>query len=271
MKIDGRLIAQNILDNLKNKIKKEALSPTLAVILIGEDPASIAYIKQKQKAADYIGAKINNIKFPENVDPLEIVQKIEELNKDVNVQGIIAQLPFPKHLYPRSIQLAVDPHKDVDGFLPTSSFIPPVASAVLKVFNEIEKNSKMKIRDNEILVIGRGRTAGKPIAETLVNNGYKVRVSHSQTAPDQLTALAQTADVIITCVGQPEVIKALQIKKGVILIGVGIYRTPEGKLIGDYNEDEIEKVAAFYTPTPGGIGPINVACLMENLVRASTI
>ncbi len=263
MKIDGKLIAQKILDNLKLQIRENHLSPTLTVIQVGEDPASTSYIKQKEKAALFIGAKIINKNLPENVSPEKIKNLIGELNENPEVQGIIVQLPLPSHLEASSLQTAINPQKDVDGFLPNSPFIPPVAGAVLKVLEEIKKSNW------KFLVIGRGVTAGKPIAETLVKKGYQVEIAHSQTAPEQFNKLAKSADIIISCVGKADVIKASDIKPGAIVIGVGLHRSPESKLTGDFNEEEVSKVASFYSPTPGGVGPINVACLMENLVLAA--
>ncbi len=266
MKLDGKLIAQQILDNLKLQIEQTRLSPTLAVIQVGENPASASYIKQKEKAALFIGAKIINQNFPENIAPDKIKKLIGELNKNKEVHGIIVQLPLPSHLETSSLQTTIIPAKDVDGFLPNSPFIPPVAGAVLKILENIKAPSSKL----QFLVIGRGTTAGKPIAETLVKKGYQVTVAHSQIKSDQLVKLVQSANVVVSCVGKPDVIRALEIKPGAIVIGVGLHRSPEGKLTGDFNEEEISQVAGFYTPTPGGIGPVNVACLMENLVKASS-
>lgn len=324
MKIDGKLIAQQILENLKKKIQQSHLSPTLAVILVGENPASASYIKQKEKAACLIGAKLIVKNLPEKTSAEKLIKLIGETNKNDQIDGIIVQLPLPsrslgeggpEHLDSEKILAHIAPAKDVDGFHPDSQFRPPVALAVLKVLEEIQKpkdtsdgvlslpkdSSEVdgnRWRNSKFLVIGRGLTAGKPIAETLRQNGYQVSIAHSQTSPDQLVNLVKSADVIISCVGKANVIKASQIKKGAIIIGVGIHRelthlrgenpaerrdgvpaagggdTSEvnvlkWKLVGDFNEEEMSKVASFYTPTPGGLGPINVACLMENLVQAA--
>ena len=294
MRIDGKQIAQEILNLLKKQVNQSSLHPTLAVILIGDDPASISYIKQKQKAADFIGAKIIVKKLGKNIGAKDLIKVIRNLNKDPKIHGIIVQLPLPEHLNPSLILTHILPEKDIDGFHPDSLFIPPVAMAVLKIFEKIRKQkSKNKIttRNSKILVIGRGMTAGKPIAKTLKKLGYKVSVAYSKTTQNKLVELAKSADAIISCVGRANMVKSDMVKENAIVIGVGIHRekvhlqdenrvlagipqagevnTLKEKLAGDFNEAEISKVAGFYTPTPGGIGPINVACLMENLVKAS--
>lgn len=258
MKIDGKLIAQKILEKLKATLSESRLHPTLAVILVGESPVSTSYIRQKQKAAEFIGAKI----IVKKISNETIIKIIGELNKNSKIHSVIVQLPLPAQLDPDQIINHIAPAKDVDGFTPNSPFIPPIAMAILKVLEAVKTR-----RDSKFLIIGRGMTAGKPIAKTLKKLNYKVEIAHSQTT--NLGQLVKSADVVISCVGKPEIVKAKDIKPGAIVIGVGIHRTTEGKLAGDFNEAKIAKVASFYTPTPGGIGPVNVACLMENLVKAA--
>ncbi|TSC54092.1 MAG: methylenetetrahydrofolate dehydrogenase (NADP+) / methenyltetrahydrofolate cyclohydrolase [Microgenomates group bacterium LiPW_16] len=272
MRVDGKIIAQKILESLKKSIDQFHLCPTLAVILVGEDQACLSYIKQKQKAAEFIRAKIIVKKLPENTTTENLLKIIGETNKNPKVNGIIIQLPLPAHLNPGLILPYIAPEKDVDGFHPDSPFTPPVAMAVLKILEEIKKlnfqfGSPLGVFNFQFLVIGRGMTAGKPIAKTLKKSGYKISIAHSKTR--NLEAAVKKADVIISCVGKPEIIKAKMLKPAAIVIGVGIHRTAEGKLAGDFDEEKISKVASFYTPTPGGVGPINVACLMENLVKAA--
>jgi len=268
MKIDGKVVAERILEKLKKSLSKSGLHPTLAVILVGENPASISYIKQKQKAADFIGAKIIIKNLPENTTTENLLKIIGETNKNRQVHGLIVQLPLPTHLDPEKILTYIATEKDVDGFTPSSPFTPPVAIAVLKILDEIRKTPyPFSLTSSRFLVIGRGMTAGRPIAKTLKKLGYKTSIAHNKTRDKRL--MIKNADIIISCVGKANIVKAEMLKPGAIVIGVGIHRTAEGKLAGDFNEEEIAKVVSFYTPTPGGIGPINVACLMENLVKAT--
>ncbi|MBI5465491.1 bifunctional 5,10-methylenetetrahydrofolate dehydrogenase/5,10-methenyltetrahydrofolate cyclohydrolase [Candidatus Gottesmanbacteria bacterium] len=309
MRIDGKLIAQKILENLKRTVAQSSLSPTLFVILVGESPASISYIKQKEKASKLIGAKIIVKKMAKSAKLAKLAQLVQEANKNSKTHGIIVQLPLPEHLNPNEILPYITLDKDVDGFTPNSPFTPPVAMAIIKILEEVKHLGRWQAERSEamtpprwtelkFLVIGRGLTAGKPIAKTLRKLGYQVTIAHSQTRLAQLAKLVKSADVIVSCVGKPDIVKAEDLKPGAIVIGVGIHRelthlrgeksgesrtgvpaTGGGdtsevnvlkwKLMGDFDEEEISKVASFYTPTPGGIGPINVACLMENLVKAA--
>lgn len=245
MKIDGKAIAEGILTELAIEVKKLGKIPTLAVILVGDNPASVAYINQKQKAAARIGATLVLSRD---------IGDVKKFDEDPAIAGLIIQRPIPEEF---SGITPVNSKKDVDGFLPDSPFTPPVALAVEKILQSTGVDWKKK----RTVVIGRGETAGKPIANYLKN----VTVIHSKTEHPQV--LIEQADVIISCVGKERVVT--DIKPGAILIGVGIWRDSEGKLRGDYNEEEIKDVAAYYTPTPGGVGPVNVACLMQNLVLAA--
>jgi len=245
MRIDGKLIAQQILENLRKKVTFFRLRPTLAVIQVGDNPASISYIRQKQKAAEFIGARLivkqfNNLTMKQ-FDNETIIKLIGELNKDKKIHGIIVQLPLPESFAPKKILAHIIPQKDVDGFTPNSPFTPPVAMAVLKVLEEIKKlkdtsdggrmpSSEVdgnRWRNSKFLVIGRGLTAGKPIAKTLKKLGYKVSIAHSKTKLGKFGKLVKSADVVVSCVGKPDVIRANMLKPGAIVIGVGIHREPD--------------------------------------------
>lgn len=247
MKIDGRAIADNILSHLHVEGR-----PTLAVIQVGDNESSTTYIHQKKLAAEKIGARLIHRKFPLTVSTKQIHATIEQFNNDSSVHGIILQRPLPPHLY-KMIQIILLT-KDVDGFLPGSPYVPPVAAAVIKILDEIKE------KPGPCVVIGRGETAGKPIADTLTKHGWTVTVVHSQTKnPKEIIKKAHT---VISCVGKQKVITPDMVSNHTILIGVGP---------GDYNEDEMKDIVTYYTPTPGGVGPVNVACLMQNLIEASTI
>lgn len=252
MRIDGKTIAEDILTKLTREItnlKKRGVTPTLAVVIVGDNPASLAYIKQKQKAAEKIGAR---------VIVTNTIADLQSLNSDPTIHGIIVQRPVPEGVG----EYHVTPKKDVDGFEPNSPFDVPVAMAVWKLIESTGQHPR------NYVVIGRGETAGAPIAAFLRKKQCATSVIHSKT-PNP-TELMKQADCIISCVGKERVVTADAIKPGAILIGVGIWRDDSGKLRGDYNEAEIEKIASYYTPTPGGVGPVNVACLMQNLVKSAS-
>ncbi len=275
MKIDGKAIAESILSGLTQQVtelKKRSITPTMAVILVGDNPASLAYIKQKEKAAERIGAKLVLSHQLSAISCQQLQQIIEQYNTDPNIHGIIIQRPLPKPLNDSSTVLhSAIPDKDIDGFVPGSPFEVPVASAVMTIMNFIRShlaNAKVRpLEDQHIVIIGRGETGGKPIADLLDKHKCNVTVIHSQTLnPDKIT---RSADIIISCVGKGDVVRRDNIRKDAILLSVGIWRDSAGKLHGDYNEEEISDIAGFYTPTPGGVGPVNVACLMQNLILAA--
>jgi methylenetetrahydrofolate dehydrogenase (NADP+)/methenyltetrahydrofolate cyclohydrolase len=288
MVIDGKQIAEEILQNLQKKVvelKKQGVMPTLAAVLVGDNPTSESYVRQKQKAATQIGAILRCTKYAEPTGRQdvrstkeEIQHVINQLNNDPAIHGIILQLPLPPHFHV-SIHESIYPNKDVDGFVPNSKFKVPVALAVEKILQRMYEIRSTKYDEKEfytwltlhnIVIIGRGETAGKPIAEYLINQGYNVPIVHSQTSEKERQCVIKNADIIISCVGKHQVISSKGIKKGVILISVGIWRDSEGKPHGDYEEDDIKGIASFYTPTPGGVGPVNVACLMQNLILAAS-
>ena len=262
MKIDGRRIANTILNDLETKVKKLNVIPHLAIILVGNDPASIAYIEQKDLKAKIIGAKTTIINLESRIKNSELKKLIEKLNDDNSVHGIIVQQPLPSHINIKEITETINPKKDVDGFHPNSKFQPPIGLAVL----EILKPESLK--NKNIVVTGKGETGGKPIIDTLFKLGLKPVIIDSKTQnPSEIT---KTADIIISAVGKPSVIKPDMIKRGVILVSIGLHKGTDGKLHGDYDEDQIKNKALFYTPTPGGVGPVNVAMLLKNLVYAAS-
>jgi len=279
MRVDGKTIADNLLAGLAAKVS--ALSergsvPTLAVILVGNNPASLAYIRQKQKAADTIGARVIFDHQPDTITPSDLAALVTTYNADPSVSGLIIQRPVPETLGDVSAILSsVAREKDVDGFLSGSSFDVPVAAATGEILSAIHSQTGDKtpfpnwLRSKRVAVIGRGDTAGEPIFRYFTAHGCTTTQIHSGT-PDPAVTTRQ-ADIVISCVGKERIITADAVKPGGILIGVGIWRDKTGKLRGDYDEDEIDAVAAYYTPTPRGVGPVNVACLMQNLVKACTL
>lgn len=271
MKIAGTTLASKILDDLMPKVaelQKQNLTPKLSVILVGNNQNSLSFIKRKEKYCEQIRTKLSLHRFPRNARQQEIVALIQKLNADKNIHGIIVQRPLPSNLKNHTNEIAykVLPEKDIDGFVPNSRFAVPVALAILKTLDYVSNLSFLDdLKNLETLVLGRGETAGKPIFELLKKYGFRVTQAHSQT-PDTFK-LIKTTDVLISCIGKPNFIRGEMIKKGAIAIGVGLSTLGE-KLVGDLEEESVAKVAYVYTPTPGGIGPINVACLLANLVCA---
>lgn len=269
-RINGKKLASEILKDLKKevlKLKKQKIIPHLAVIFIGNNQGSKDYIRQKELKAKKIGAQVSVYNFSKNECFQYIAEKVKKLNEDPNVHGVIIQRPLPALLNTGSVNRAVSLKKDVDGFKDKSPFDPPIGKAVMYILERVLKTDKVStvLKNKKVLVIGRGETAGKPVAKTLSKNRIRFIIAHSKTS--SIDEFSTEADVVISCVGKPNIIKPEHLKDGVILLGVGICRE-NGKLYGDFQESKIRAKASKYTPTPGGIGPLNVAFLMQNLVEA---
>ncbi len=276
MKIDGRLIASNILDGLKTRVdvlKEQGLIPTMAVILIGDVQSSNAYVKQKELKAKQIGAEVQIFRFENNVTNEEIEALIKKLDADKNVHGIILQRPTPDTIDAENLENLISPQKEIDGFGKDSLYIVPVAAAVFEILGEIfgnlneQKSFGAWLQSKQIVVLGKGETAGEPIINYLNKREINPIIVDSRT--ENVIEVLNKADIIISAVGKRGVINASELKPGVILIGVGLSADETGKTKGDYNDSEIEQIVSFYTPTPGGVGPVNVAFLLENLVEAA--
>jgi len=263
MKIDGKVIAQKILDDLKTEIQEKNISPKMAVIILGTDPSSLAYIKQKQLKSEYIGAKCEVTKFNLALQGHPLRSYIDKLNKDNSVHGFIIQRPLPAHLNSQEIGEWVIPQKDIDGFHSQTKYIPPIALAILEILKSINISPSGK----KVVIIGRGETSGKPIASNLIQNGAKVTICHSKTP--NISTITNSADIVISCVGKPNIVRHEMLNRNCVLIGIGMHKSEEGKLRADYDEDEIKNYVKYYTPVPGGVGPVNVACLLKNLVNSS--
>jgi methylenetetrahydrofolate dehydrogenase (NADP+)/methenyltetrahydrofolate cyclohydrolase len=277
MKIDGRQIAQDILNKLKTQtedLKKKNIYPKLAIILVGDDPSSVSYINQKEIKADLIGIQTIIKHFPSATSTTNLLESIGQFNNNKGVHGIIVQQPLPKQINRGGIINAIDPKKDVDGFRSDSNFQVPIVSAVLKILeivysqtHETQISLRNWLKNKKIVIIGKGETAGKPIIRMFEKMKISVSLIDSKTEnPEDLT---KKADIIISAVGKASILKPEMIKEKVILIGIGISRSKSAKLMGDYDQNEVKNIASFYTPTPGGIGPINVAYLLKNLVDAA--
>lgn len=283
MEINGKKIAENILNNLFERVKKlkeKKVVPHLAIILVGNDPASKEYVRQKTIKAEKIGAKVTLYNFSVNVSLQKLLLLINKLNHNSLVHGIIVQRPLPLHIDSNKIALAVDPKKDIDAFHPDSKFSVPIACAVLKILKEVYLQVKHRVstpgvgseefvnwlKKQNIAVIGKGETGGKLVIEMFKKMRIEPKVIDSKTKnPEKLT---KNADIIISAVGKLNIVKPEMIKKNSVLISIGLHKE-NGKLHGDYDEEKIKNVVSFYTPTPGGVGPVNVACLLENLIMST--
>jgi methylenetetrahydrofolate dehydrogenase (NADP+)/methenyltetrahydrofolate cyclohydrolase len=276
MKIDGRMIASNILGDLKakvNKLKEQGITPTMAVILIGDIESSATYVRQKELKAKEIGAEVKVFRFEETVTNTEIETLIKKLDADKAIHGIILQRPAPQNLKIEHLESLITPAKEVDGFGKNSLYTVPVAAAVFEILGEVFGNLKAEesfsdwLKSKRIVILGKGETAGLPLINYFRKRGIEPVVVDSKT--ENVSAILNSADIIISAVGKRGIINSEALKNGVILIGVGLSANDEGKTQGDYDEPGIEEISSFYTPTPGGVGPVNVALLMENLVEAA--
>jgi methylenetetrahydrofolate dehydrogenase (NADP+)/methenyltetrahydrofolate cyclohydrolase len=275
MIIDGNVISRKILEALQPQIKslqQKQIVPKLTIILIGSNPAAESYIRRKSLTASTLGIQTENIRLPESTNDAELAKLILKINSDEKVQALIIQRPLPTSAkIDPATSLLIDPAKDVDGFVPGSFFRVPVVMAVLFIlmhyFRVDNENILIgKLKNKSLVIIGRGETAGKPLAHEFAKLGLKYSVIHSQTPQPQ--RLLKNADIIISCVGHANIVRRELIKTGAVLISVGISKNSQGKLTGDYQENEIKDSAGAYTPTPGGVGPVNVACLMQNVLDA---
>ncbi len=272
--IDGKKEAASIREGLKSFIQNACKGvykrvPGLTVILVGEDPASKIYVKNKEKFAKEIGILSEVIRYPTNVEEEKLLNKIKELNKDHRVSGILVQLPLPKHIDKRKVIETIDYRKDVDGFHPINvgnlssgydSNIPCTPLGCIKLIKKVEENLSGK----HAVVIGRSNLNGKPMTQLLLKENCTVTITHSKTK--DLKAECLRADIIIAAVGIPKLVKKDWVKNEAIVIDVGINKTDEG-IVGDVDFNQVSQVAKAITPVPGGVGPMTIACLLNNTVQ----
>ncbi len=261
---DGRAFARAREDALYHKIAHSGKMPIMATILVGQDPASKLYVGLKQKAAARVGAQMDIYEYPEAISKEELERKIEDLAADATLHGIMIQLPLPKSLrvFTSEIINKIPKHLDVDGLREDSPFVPATARAVMSILEEAGKRRKIS-KDSYFVVVGARGVIGSQIVKVLSDSGYEVgEVIHKMT-PDVFIKETQAADVLISATGRPGIIRGQHIKKGAIVIDVGSPR-------GDVDFDEVVKLASFITPVPGGVGPVTVVSLLENLVESSS-
>ncbi len=274
--IDGKKISAEIKDELKEKVRKlkeDGVSVCLAVIQVGNDPASSIYVNNKKKACAYVGIESLAYELPEETTQKELVALIEKLNADGKVNGILVQLPLPGHINADAIIRTISPDKDVDGFHPESvgrlcigeaGFVSCTPAGVIQLL----KRSGIEIEGKECVVIGRSNIVGKPMSILLLRENGTVTVTHSRTR--NLRETAKRADILVAALGKPKFITRDYVKDGAVVIDVGMHRNAENKLCGDVDFEDVKDKVSAITPVPGGVGPMTIAMLMYNCVRAAT-
>ncbi len=273
--IDGKALAKKIRAELKlevDELKKKGINPKLAVIMVGEDKASKVYVKNKSKACEEIGVEFEEFLLKEDIKMEELLSLINELNNRSDVHGILLQSPIPKHLNINKAFNAIDYRKDVDGFNPINvgklvigedCFISCTPLGVIKMLEEYG----IDIEGKNAVVIGRSNIVGKPLAQCLLAKNATVTICHSRTK--NIHEITNNADILVAALGKPGYIKSHMVKEDAVVIDVGINRTDEGKLVGDVDFETVSQKASYITPVPGGVGPMTIAMLMNNVVKAA--
>lgn len=271
--IDGKRISQEIKDELREKVaslKAEGKEAALAVIQVGNDPASSVYVGNKKKACEYIGIRSLSYELAEETTEEELLALIEKLNQDDSVNGILVQLPVPPQIREDKVIEAISPEKDVDGFHPQNvgklvigerGFVSCTPAGIIQLL----KRSGIEIAGKNCVVIGRSNIVGKPMALLMLRENATVTVAHSKT--ENLKEICKQADILIVAIGKPQFITAEYIKEGAVVIDVGIHRNENKKLCGDVKYDEVAEHTSAITPVPGGVGPMTIAMLMNNCVE----
>lgn len=271
--IDGKLISTQIKHELKaevTELKAKGITPCLAVIQVGNDPASCVYVNNKKKACAYIGIESLSYELDEQISQEELLTIIDELNHNEMVNGILVQLPLPKHIDENTVIHAIVPEKDIDGFHPetvgnmcigSKGFLPCTPAGVIQLL----KRSNIEIEGKECVVIGRSNIVGKPMAMLLLRENGTVTITHSRTK--DLKEITKRADILVAAIGKPKFVTAEYVKEGAVVIDVGIHRNENNKLCGDVDFDDVIGKVSAITPVPGGVGPMTIAMLMNNCVE----
>ncbi len=275
--IDGKKISAEIKDEIKDKVsalKEQGVEVSLAVILVGDNSASQVYVRNKKKACEYVGIRSLSYELPEETTEEELLNLIDELNHRDDCNGILVQLPLPKHIDSEKVLLAIDPKKDVDGFHPVSVGNLSIGNPGFKSCTpagiiELLKRSGVELDGKNAVIVGRSNIVGKPMAILLLRENCTVTIAHSHTK--NLSEVTKNADILIAAIGKPKFFTAEDVKPGAVVIDVGMDRDENGKLCGDVDFDSVEQVASLITPVPGGVGPMTIAMLMQNCLDAIEI
>ncbi|MED0984120.1 bifunctional methylenetetrahydrofolate dehydrogenase/methenyltetrahydrofolate cyclohydrolase FolD [Bacillus paramycoides] len=273
--IKGNEVAEKKRAQLKEevvKLKEQGIVPGLAVILVGEDPASRSYVKGKEKGCEQVGIYSELIELPETITEERLLAEIDRLNGDDRINGILVQLPLPKHIEEKAIIERISPEKDVDGFHPISvgrmmigqdTFLPCTPHGIV----ELVKETNLDISGKHVVVIGRSNIVGKPVGQLFLNENATVTYCHSKT--QNIKELSKLADILIVAVGRAKMVTADYIKEGAVVIDVGVNRLETGKLCGDVDFDNVLDVAGYITPVPKGVGPMTITMLLHNTVESA--
>ena len=273
--IDGKALAKKIRENLReecNELRTNKIIPKLAVIMVGDNPASKVYVRNKSKACEEVGIEYEEYLLEKDTKQEELIDLIKKLNEDESVNGILLQSPIPGHLDINQAFKAITYRKDVDGFTPTSvgklsigedTFISCTPYGVIKMFEEYN----IDLTGKDVTIVGRSNIVGKPLIQCCLNKNATVTVCHSKTK--NLAEHTKRADIVIAAIGKAKFITADMIKEGAVVIDVGINRDENGKLVGDVDFENVEKIASYITPVPGGVGPMTIAMLMNNVIKAT--
>ncbi|MBU5344012.1 bifunctional methylenetetrahydrofolate dehydrogenase/methenyltetrahydrofolate cyclohydrolase FolD [Caldifermentibacillus hisashii] len=273
--IDGKAIAGKKREELKQavvELKAKGITPGLAVILVGDDPASQTYVRNKQRACKEVGIYSLLLKYEENITEEFLLARIKELNENKEIHGILVQLPLPNQINPKVVIEAIHPDKDVDGFHPLNvgklltgedTFVPCTPLGIIEMLKEIH----IDLTGKHAVVIGRSNIVGKPMGQLLLGENATVTYCHSKTV--DLPSITRQADVLVSAIGQANRITADYVKEGAVVIDVGMNRNEEGKLCGDVLYDEVKNKASYITPVPGGVGPMTITMLLANTVKAA--
>lgn len=268
--LDGKTLANDILDKLSLKVKQLDTAPNLVVIHVGNDPASSVYVRNKERTAERVGINSETVKLSKHITQDELLEIIDKYNNDLLVNGILVQLPLPKHIDEQVILEAISPMKDVDGFHPLNvgklnigqkQMIPSTPAGIM----ELLKSNQIELEGKHVVIVGRSNIVGKPLAHLLLEANATVTIAHSRTK--DLKHLTKQADILIVAVGQPELITKDYVKTGAVVIDVGINRTESG-LKGDVDFNSVKSKVAAITPVPGGVGPMTIAMLMNQTYQA---
>lgn len=277
IRIDGKAVSAAVREEVKQQaaaLTAQGHQPALAVILVGEDPASQVYVRNKHKACAECGIRSLQYELPASTTQQELLTLIQTLNEDDTVDGILCQLPLPRHLDEQAVILAIDPKKDVDAFHPVNAgrimsgdygFLPCTPAGIMEMLRRYD----IAIPGKRCVVIGRSNIVGKPMAMLLINAGGTVTVCNSKTR--DLPAVTREADILVAAVGKPHFVTADMVKEGSVVIDVGINRNADGKLCGDVAFDEVSEKASYITPVPGGVGPMTITMLLQNTITAAKI
>lgn len=269
--LDGKVVKKQVLSELKEKINKLARPLGLVVIQVGEDPASVVYVRQKEKMAANMGFNFKHIKLGENVSQEELLETIDKLNDDDSVDGILVQMPVPKHIDSKVVQNSISPYKDVDGLTDYNmgrlmhneeSLVPCTPKGIMDLLSYY----KIDVTGKNVVIVGRSDLVGKPLMALMINNNATVTLCHSKTS--NLKSHTKKADILIAAVGKPGLIKADDIRRGTVVVDVGINRMEDGSLVGDVDFESVKDKVSYITPVPGGVGQMTVAELGYNTYLA---